>query len=387
MKLELGDLVKILLLQTLLFACAPKTQDGPYRVQIPWPQTDGSYAVQKVEVATLTNPSTMHGGAASLRLQRGPYGPPPKADFITDSDGTLIPANFETLQMAVVYAHMEKLEILEDSMGFKGLLPRPRTVSVEFAMQDDVGRPMSDNAFYYPSWDSLVILPFKGRDIPITFNAGVLAHEHFHAIFQHTVGSASVSELSHSEVPWAEMPSLDCEKRMRNVAAAHSKAKAPDQKILPMILMRALNEGLADYWGWVYTRDDSYIAKSLPQLTDERKISSQIKALPSKEFFEDIAKIQQLNVAVDVSYCLGTYFSRFMRRLSEVEGTEVTAQNLLSRLIRARRKGRLEIGPKMLLSILFPQEEQITTTRCELVKAFAPGEAESFNKACAESLK
>ncbi|MEQ1875622.1 MAG: hypothetical protein ABL958_03185, partial [Bdellovibrionia bacterium] len=187
MKLELGPRIKILLLAAVVFsACTPKSKEGPYRVQIPWPDSAGNYSVQKVEVPTLTNPSTMQGGAASLRVQRSPRGPLPKADFIVDSDGTLIPSDFTTLQMAVVYAHMERLQSMETQLGFADLLPRPRSVTVEFPMQDEKGRNVSDNAFYYPSWDSLVLLPFSGRDIPISFNAGILAHELGHV--QHRDG-------------------------------------------------------------------------------------------------------------------------------------------------------------------------------------------------------
>ncbi|MEQ1878912.1 MAG: hypothetical protein ABL958_19895 [Bdellovibrionia bacterium] len=151
----------------------------------------------------------------------------------------------------------------------------------------------------------------------------------------------------------------------------------------------ALNEGLADFWGWVYTRDEGFISRSLPLLTSQRKVSNELKQLPEKSFFEELAKVENVQSQVEVSYCLGTYFSRFMRRLADTEGAEAVAADLLNKLARARGKGLGEIGPKVLLSILFPTSGDLNSSRCGLVKSFmAPtADGDEFTKACADGAR
>jgi hypothetical protein len=368
-KLQMDTISKIILSVLLAAGCTSerKSQDT-YRVQIPWPDDAGNYSLQSIQLDTLADSSSMQGAAATMKVGRGLRGPHPTAQFIEDADGTLIPSDFNTLQMAVVYAHLEKLMYLEKSLGFGDLLPRPRKVTIEYAMNEGA-QNLYDNALYYPAWDSLIILPYRRREIPISMNAGILAHEHFHAIFQHTMGQASMNGRSPmADNPWLEKEMSECGQRMEtNVFFKANGEKNPT--VVSQVLMRAMNEGLADFWGWLYTGDESFIGKSISKAGIERKVHSSFKPLPGEKFFEALGKVQDVSVLMDTSYCLGTQYARFMRRLAEIYGKDKIGRRLLSSLKASKGQRDMVVDPA-LIGRMFFRGVKLEASECEAAKLF-----------------
>ncbi|HEX4924422.1 MAG TPA: hypothetical protein VFV50_10060 [Bdellovibrionales bacterium] len=364
-------------------ACAAKPPPGTALIQMPWPDSEGVYSLQAVAVPTLNNTKTMQGAAATIKIHAGPNGPQPEANFVVDGDGVLIPGDYLTLQMSVAYAHLEKLMFIEQRLGLDALLPRPRKITIEYPMYDESGAAVFDNAFYYPTWDSLVLLPYRRRELPITVNAGILAHEHFHAIFQHTLGSApAAAELHGLEISWAELPSVSCGEDMKREVSARAVGK-PAGRNAPMVILRALNEGLADFWGWYYTRDENFIAHSLPHAGPTRRVVSQLKTLPDEKFFEAISRVEDTRTLLTTAYCLGTYFSRFARRLADVEGADEVAGRLLRNLIRMRSQSQIKVKPDLVLSLFFASSSELTPSRCTMIKDFTAALTDSaLSKAC-----
>lgn len=383
MKLQFRRLVILSALAATGLACTAKPLPGEAFIQMPWPDANGSYSLQAVAVPTLANVKTMQGAAATIKIHGGPNGPLPDAKFIVDDEGVLIPGDFMTLQMSVAYAHLEKLMFLEQRLGLSRLLPWPRKVTIEYPMLDEAGAAVSDNAFYYPTWDSLVLLPYRRRELPISINAGILAHEHFHALFQHTLGrAAAAATLDALEPSWADLPAVSCGDDMKRDVGARALGKPTPTKTA-MVIMRALNEGLADFWGWYYTRDENFIVHSLPQVASVRRVSSQVKLLPDEKFFDAISRVDDNRTLLAAAYCLGTYFSRFARTLANHEGADEVAGRLLRNLSSLGRQASLTVKPDLLLSLLFDDAIGMTPARCLLLKDFTAKPSDSaLSKAC-----
>jgi len=84
-------------------------------------------------------------------------------------------------------------------------------------------------------------------------------------------------------------------------------------------LLRAVNEGLADFWGWVYTGDDSFIQLSLPREGGVRRLDMESGRLPdgrsiraSLVDFSQPDRIRTASQRVSLAYVLGTQYARFM---------------------------------------------------------------------------
>ncbi len=161
--------------------------------QLPWPTESGDYRLQRIELKTFSNPGHLEGSLATILVQPflsrgGLEGGKPVGRFIETKDSTVIPADFISLQGTVVYAHMEFLHAMDVSLGITGGSPLwPAKIGIESSVVDTDGL-IQNNAIYDGNFNALLIVPFNdGGNLPITANAGVLAHEHFHAIFQNSV--------------------------------------------------------------------------------------------------------------------------------------------------------------------------------------------------------
>ena len=85
----------------------------------------------------------------------------------------------------------------------------------------------------------MFFVPYAEEQLPIPMNGGIIAHEHFHSYFSYGV-----------------------------------LKKLGSQKIDPLqdYLLKSLNEGIADMWGWIYTGDPDFISMSLPAVGGLRKL-------------------------------------------------------------------------------------------------------------------
>ena len=421
-----------------LSACGPSNQElTGVRVQIPWTGADGRYSLQVVELKTLRKVSTFEGDAAQVRVD--PFNASgdrhlmtPHFRYFKSRDGVLVPINLESLQMATAYAHMERLMEMDQRVGTYAVLKWPRWIGIlkEQSKTTD-GDRITNNAYYFSPKDMIVLAPYERSDLPMTMNGGIIAHEHFHAIFQSLVltelkwASKGLLETGmdlHVEDSAGPDGSSDAKGKPKRSSRAAPKASEPKnqdgeavQKRVPpeelndkvnIVLVRALNEGLADVWGWFYSGNENFIEPSLREITNERTLSSSSKVMSNGIMPTDAylrARIEARMIAQEkekgwttrLSYAVGTYFSRLMRNVylaSRKKGTETfklsdraedTAAEereewakVLVRVLPKLREGiQKKVASKEALSVNFlaeviEKELEITPSVCETLRHF-----------------
>ncbi len=306
-----GQTLGVFLLTSLLFACnkPPYSQDAKI-LQIPWPTAAGDYTLQKVPVETFTEPEALKGTIATIYVQ--PFmdggelkGELPVGRYARADGGVLVPADFETLQAATIYAHFERLSTLDKKAGSAPFLRLPARIGLEVEIQDS----LQNNALYDGVLDALLIVPFSASTLPISLNGGILAHEHFHAIFHALV----LNHLTSDPVrcTWADVPGED-------LNAPQNSFGDLSPKDFNDFLIRGINEGLADFWGWVYTGDAKFIGRSLEHVAENRRLDRDPEQLPDLALMKRrVSKLVDAGSRYALSYSLGTFYARFMKKLTE----------------------------------------------------------------------
>jgi hypothetical protein len=239
----------------------------------------------------------------------------------------MVPADFVTMQSVVVIAHQERLLDLDQKVGVADLLSLPLKVGVSV----DLNVPNSDlkknNALYVGQYDALLIVPYTNTGLPISINAGVLAHEHFHAVFQRLLINPLLKELAKQNTTSALYVSqevaehFDGDDRIRlprtmfdvenvklkikkKTAKAKNDSKEPPpplvdksvhSEIKPVpddrgamvseatfneFIVAGMNEGFADFWGWIYSVDDDFVGRSLSFASERRRLDGEIFGIP-----------------------------------------------------------------------------------------------------------
>lgn len=299
---------------TNLVGCTGRQQEhphGPLQVKIPM-LTDKGYQLEVVNLLSLDDLFELKGWAARFlyspeQTGKNLDGYQPKIRVVKNADGVYIATDELSLQLLTLYYHMENLGLMDEMAGVKDLNKWPRTVAVNvnYSSAKDNSR-VENNALYSGDLDALLFVPYTQTSLPITVNAGIIAHEHFHSLFNKLV----VLPLGES-YPDAEVTTLHDENKMLQifnfkpiaaiVEAEHKPLQRSEsdvgelaivrnQKIIKIRdyyhshLLRGLNEGLADFWGWLYSGDVNFVGQSLPQFKAKRSLNTEGK-LPSTECF------------------------------------------------------------------------------------------------------
>ncbi len=273
--LQLGFLIML-----LAVACAPKNYATALRVRIPWFTDNGKYALQDVELNTIHNLENVSGDAAvffdNVYFTRNSItGDSVKARFSITSDDVYIPTNFKSLNLITVYAHIEKLNELTNKAGGLDLLSLPRKIAVNPHIRN---LNELNNAFYLGTHDATVITPYSEADLPTSMNGGILAHEYFHALFYPAVMKQLYSEyeLISESVVKEDVIYNNC----INGGDVPAEIQITDAE-LQKIFLRAINEGLADVWAWIYTGDNKFMGATFKISSLARDLGSSFDHLPS----------------------------------------------------------------------------------------------------------
>lgn len=267
----------------LLAACAPETE-APVTVRALVLSSTGSYEPQQVQLRTITNVVSMEGKVAKLiggaRIRVDSQDPEqlnaPDAEAFGDAmikgtgrdvtasfidyDGELWPADFHTWNMVTAYYNFEKANEYFTNVG--GLAPAdfgdPITLYYfpEFILADSSPDALKDNALYYPPVLAFMVLPFDElQEAPLAINAGIMAHEYSHLIFNKKVYAGS--RLPEALLTWG------------------NTSPSPGANLL-----KALDEGLADYHAFGATCDSptgcntSFLSTSFDEtFTNDRDLS------------------------------------------------------------------------------------------------------------------
>ncbi|MCP3098611.1 hypothetical protein LZ198_06945 [Myxococcus sp. K15C18031901] len=195
----------------LATGCAPDTS-APVKVRALVLSSNGEYTPQEVELKTISdivglsgNVADLHGGARIVLDFNDPdlqnattpesfanallkeSGRDVTANYITQ-DGVLWPADFHTWNMVTTYYNLERaFDYFHDvtnipTADFKE--PVRTYYFPEFVLPDVDKDPLKDNALYFSANESFLILPFDQlQRAPLSINAGILAHEYSHRVF------------------------------------------------------------------------------------------------------------------------------------------------------------------------------------------------------------
>lgn len=320
-------------------SCGKRGDEGAAQVyRIPWTETGGDVHLQDVEIRTLTNPERFEGSTARILVEPSDgggrlSGEAPVGRFIRTKSGVMVPTDYVTMQAVAAYAHQERLHDLDVRAGADALISWPLSLGIEVRVSGPGGL-LTNNAIYDARLNSLLLVPYTEGDLPMSFSPGILGHEHFHFIFQSVVmsrvkdqglqtsctGAAPATATPEpapikSKIIVVEDP--DSDRRTQQMATA----KAMPASVYNSYVLRGMNEGFADFWGWLYSRDEFFLAKSLPGESDRRRLDWGPGRLPTEELIrsqlvdvEHPDKIMGDAGRAQNAYILGSQYARFLRQ-------------------------------------------------------------------------
>lgn len=329
-----------------LVGCADSKQKCGNKFLVLWPTETGGQSFREISLSTLSNPYELSGGAAKIYFEsgiseKGFEGAVAQPRF-TSSDGTCVPMDAQSSAAVTTYAHFEEIMKFEEKWGIAGLLTWPRKVGVDIHVTGENGTT-HNNAHYFSAGDSIAILPFVTSGLALTLNPGVLAHEHFHAHFQRQVISEVDARLN-GRVPGVDSifyPGISLPKpTVEGVTLENFRTI----RGLNAFVLRSWNEGLADFYGAIYSRNPNFFEGSLPHLNQLRGLNQDLTTIMTAFEFGNRAKQALKPQDLEhISYAQGTSMARMLYKLA-FSGIE-TPEQFLVRIIHRLREIPAQISP------------------------------------------
>lgn len=308
-----------------LISCQPKSPlsdvTGTISVLIPKPQNqsqnDGRPAVQstyKLEAVPLNDIKIlkeMRGNYAEFFYSPGAkegslFGSAPRARYSKSDQGFYIPLDVISTQMATIYYHLQNLIQLNESVDLQSVTRKPFQVGLEVRKTDQEKLYEKNNAFYDGFSDSMLFVPTNTTELSLSMNAGVIAHEFFHSIFYKKV----LGKLK--------------------IANSATQKLEPGADLFNLTYVRGINEGLADFWGWLYTKDQNFMRFSFAGSNEGRSLNlkpSEVGQFQNQDEIRDEVEAavanhaQTDNLLLIYVYKIGTPHARFMRKLVDLDTT------------------------------------------------------------------
>lgn len=323
----------ILIPAIFLAACSsPFNSNKSTEYQIPWRSENGKYDLQNIAISSLSDPDSLNSPLVRLFVtpaeENGNLAAPPAIGrFMTSKDGVRVPLDFVSLQGATIHAHFERMNQFDRAAGVDRELTWPLKISVETEMLSKTEK--TNNAFYDGVRNAIIILPYydgAAEGLPLSLNGGVLAHEHFHAIYDKLVMKRldlaglkvdrKLSELAASLPPEISKLEIPAEAKP---ADAEAEVYSVDYN---KFILRATNEGLADYWSWLQLGDNDFVGRSIGNLRECRRLDKPFTSLPDREnlkyqvFHEPQTKQSKEEMRAWMYYQVGAQYARFLRELT-----------------------------------------------------------------------
>jgi len=298
-------------------------------------ETSSVYGFQIVKLLQIFNLQKVRGQYARFYLnpsgENGKLiGTFPEAEFLKNKDGVYVPLNSMSLQMASIYYHMQNMAALDQKLGVGSVnnWPRDIGIGVRIRQKKESQDILQNNAIYEGAYDAILIVPTEGPDMPIPVNGGILAHEHFHSLFYKLVTQKLLAAgVITQQIRMTAHQDKDLRRSFRQMDKIQLDADiadGPKGMIYNMTLLKGLNEGLADFWGWMYTKDVNFIASSIPSALYDRSLSiskeeQAMLTLPTRQ--EMVAELKLysedrfgLEARVnEYSYVIGTQFAKALK--------------------------------------------------------------------------
>jgi hypothetical protein len=228
---------------------------------------------------------------------------------------------YALLEQIRAWERQEALPAVED-----GPIPLVINARVLIRVGSQIGRGYN-NAFFEELYNALWIMPYMGQDLPLAINLGVLAHEYAHARFSRD--SATPLSLSMSD----------------------PRAAAT--------IWLGWNEGLADYFGFVFSGQPRFGEESLGEGDlRSRALDGPLTALwTSKQFAQCLQRRRReglhftggddSSMPVDrgLAYTLGSQYARRLYRLGQTMGGDLgTHRRILAEVFRGLPKDLEVLG-------------------------------------------
>jgi hypothetical protein len=307
-----------LLLSLFLIGCAKVTDTCGNKVLLPWPDANGNYKMQEIVLNTLSEVTRLRGSAAEVYFENGldesGFHGTIAEPHVTRAGDTCVPTDVDSSLALSAYAQFEKLQDFERDLGSDTQISWPRKVGVNIHLRGDPS-DTHNQAKYFGGQDVITLLPYDRAGLPVAFNHGITAHEHFHSHFQKVVLNAlkwarQVIGMGDLLIP----QELQIGRMIDENESDTSSARGINNWVL-----RGWNEGLADFFAGVYTgRADFFV----PSLSDTRilarRLDLPLHALATSEAFQESASKARGNEMAlsSLSYGEGALLARLMFALA-----------------------------------------------------------------------
>lgn len=294
----------------LIFSCQPQAPiadaQGDIKVLIPMTSEKSS----QLSTVTIKNVSSLKEVAGSYSQfyytpgseKGGLTGGAPQAKFIRTDESVYVPSDALTQQMFTIYYHVQTLNDFNAEISPELKQTSPFYVGLNTQLAN-AGANSRDNAFFDGDSNALLFVPYSLDHIPITVNSGIIAHEFFHSVFyKHMLKGFNLNQ----------------EALIQGVADTN-------KFYYNQTLVRGMNEGLADFWGWLYTNNSDYISLSLPKFGGARKMELEAASIGAIETATDISnRVSEAQEAAknpteylsSYIYKIGTPHARFLKELT-----------------------------------------------------------------------
>ena len=191
---NLSGLVASIVSTAMLFlsACIPaeNSQSGAQniRVQIPISESTAvsggvqtEYSLKVVTLENIYSTTELQGRFAQFFYapsshKKGLTGINPVSFFLKTADDLYLPKNENTAFMATIYYHVQNLKKMSDLAGF---VQADKPISIGLSTQVADESLKANRAFYDGARDSILIVPYIQKELPIAVNSGILAHEYY----------------------------------------------------------------------------------------------------------------------------------------------------------------------------------------------------------------
>lgn len=259
-------------------------EQKPYKVTLLEYDEDGKGRFTDKTLETLEDPVAVESSQIKIRINSKFYPTKiedqiPRAIYRVNSSGVLMPMDTNSMLYYGLYYNMEQLLKFDRAVGIEGLLALPRIVSIQtepFKSSNGVSRFWKNNLAYMPGYDRIVIYKFDNSHVPAALNLGLIAHEHFHAVFEHLVKphelvlfgmneeiEARRQEIIRNRVLTKNLTAEDIPVTKLSASGLtedEDKAFKDDVRRIQegpkgynFLMLNALSEGISDYWAWLVT--------------------------------------------------------------------------------------------------------------------------------------
>jgi hypothetical protein len=304
-----------------------------------WPTAAGDFKFREIQLPTLKSPTELKGAAAEVYYdaritERGYEGPVARPSLTRTNGNVCVPMDAQSSMALTTYAHVERLYFFDQKLNVADQLSWPRKVGVDIRLLGGEGISHS-NAHYFARIDAMAVVPYRQEGLPLSLNPGIIAHEHFHAHFQSQVNNpinqAIASVISIEEFFYAgffgNKPTVE-----------ELEARPQSVEALNKFVIRSWNEGLADFYGAVYSQQADFFSASLQKLGPLRDLAGPLQLLKTgQELVRQAGSFDPAQRSiVSTSYQQGTLLARLMYKI--VQSGSVSSEDLLKMILQRLSK-------------------------------------------------